>query len=148
MAIVDVLAQVEAARGFVSRSSLVGTEPWVSEFVAHLAARWLFAEHEPTKLSQIDWIYDQIFDAYGGVGQDAVGAYRPELALGEVGDIERWLWYQGAFARGARVAHGQRGNKSIKVLLKTTRKSRAGLSEGSLREIFPGVDAWLESTFR
>ena len=148
LAIVDVLAQVEAARGFVTRSRLIGAEPWISELIAHLAARVLFAEYEPDKLGQIDWVYDQILEAYGGVGQDGQREFRAELALGEIADIERWLWYQGAFARGARVAHGQRGAKSIKALLKATRKSRSGLSEAVLRDTFPGIDAWLQTTFR
>lgn len=156
LAIIDVLAQVEAARGFVRRAGLTGDQPWVGEVAAHLAARTLFAEMEPEKLQQIDFVYDRLYERFGGDHQHALTEYRPEGVAGEVTDTETWLWFQGAFARGARVLHEQRGKKAIKQLRRSSSKSSRGSSGSSgggldtsqLRQQYPGLDAWLITTFR
>ena len=143
LAVIDVLAQIEAARGFVQRAGLLGDAVWVGEVNAHLTARVLFMEHEPQKLAEIDFIFDQIYASYGGDRQHGHAEFRPDLVVGEVSEIEVWLWFQGAYARGARIAANQRGRKAIKAVLKQSRKAGGALTAAEMRRLFPGLDAWM-----
>ncbi|REJ75054.1 MAG: hypothetical protein DWQ36_00575 [Acidobacteria bacterium] len=146
LAIVDVLAQVEAARAFALQAELVADEEWIGEVAAHLAARTLFADVEPAKLGAIDFVYDRIYERFGGERQHALAEFRADGLVGEVADAETWLWFQGAFARAARVLHEQRGRKSVKHLKKLSERGR--LDGAGLRDAYPGLAAWLDSAFR
>jgi hypothetical protein len=147
LAIIDVLAQVEAARGFVGRASLTGDEPWVGEVAAHLTARVLFAEIEPTKLTQIDFIYDQMYQRFGGDGHYALAEFRIGGLSGEVVDTEAWLWFQGAFARAARLVHEARGRKALKHFKKLQARP-ARLTGDNLRHEYPALEGWMATSFR
>lgn len=143
LVIADVLLQVEASRGFVRRSRLVGTEPWIGEVMAHLAATTVFLEHERERMAQIDELFDHF-----GLRQDAAGGlplvgYSPLLPIGGSEGLDRWLWYQSRFHRGAQIVVERDGQQAMKRILKMSQDNGGGLRKEELLARYPALVAWL-----
>lgn len=147
LAIADILLQVEASRSFARRGGLVGTEPWIAEVAAHVAAQTVFLEHERERVAEID----QLFHRFGALldeeGNDSGGlplaGYSPLLPLAGDRGLDRWLWYQSRFHRGALIVLERHGRGAIKKLLRMSERTGGGLRQDQLLARYPALAAWL-----
>ncbi len=146
LALGDVLLQVETARGFVQRAGLLGSEVWIGELAAHVSALVIFRLHEPTRLGEIGATFDRLADRLGGGGTPALRGFRPNLVQEGTEQIEAWLWFQARFHQGARILVERDGKNTVAKLQKLSRRAGGTLREEDLRERYPDLRAWLESS--
>jgi hypothetical protein len=142
LVIADVLLQVEACRVFVRRSRLVGTEPWIGEVMAHVAAATVFMEHERNRMAEIDELFDRLGIRQAAVGALPMSGYSPLLPTAGEEGLDRWFWYQSRFHRGAQIIVERDGKQAMGRILKMSQKNRGGLRAEELLARYPGLGGW------
>ena len=130
--ITDLLGQIEASRGLLSRSGFGSPVPRINDFMAHTLALSAVLNHDRGRLALLDSVFRQL-----------------EVAPAEIPGAEPtlggWLRYQGDAYRAARLLAAKRGNASAKQLLKLTKKAGGSLSPADLRKRFPELVPWLDT---
>lgn len=130
--ITDLLGQIEAARGLLSRAGLGSSQPRINDFMAHTLALSAVLNHDRSRLELLDQVFRQLEVA-------------PAEIPGADPTLGGWLRYQGDAYRAARTLAARRGNAAAKQLLKLARKDGGGLSAEDLRKRFPELGPWLDS---
>ena len=140
----DTLMQVEASRAFVERGGLIGTEGWIGDLMSHVVSTWISSKHETSRSAEIDALFSSMERRYGKPEISAsLGQYSPLLLYQGREGIERWLWYQGMFHRGANIVLAKNGEKTMPRLIKLSRKNGGRLSAELLLQQYPELSAWL-----
>lgn len=130
--ITDLLGQVEAARGLLSRGGFGSPQPRIADLMAHTLALSAVLNHDRGRLGLLDDLYRQLETA-------------PAEIPGADPTLGGWLRYQGDAYRAARTLAVKRGNASAKQLLKLARKKDGTLMPDDLRKRFPELGPWLDS---
>ena len=140
----DTLMQVEASRAFVERGGLVGSEGWIGDLMSHVVSGWVSSKHETSRTQEIDVLFSAMERRYGKPEIAAsLAQYSPLLLYQGRDGIERWLWYQGMFHRGATVVLNKTGDKTMPRLMKLSRKNGGRLSAELLLRQYPELSGWL-----
>lgn len=130
--ITDLLGQVEAARGLLSRGGIGSPQPRINDFMAHTLALSAVINHDRGRLTALDDIFRQLESA-------------PVEIPGADSKLGGWLRYQSDAYRAARTLATKRGNSAAKLMLKLARKNGGSLSAAELRKRFPEMGPWLDT---
>jgi hypothetical protein len=140
----DTLMQVEASRAFVERGGLVGGQGWIADLMSHVVSSWIVSKHETGRIQEIHSLFGLLEQRYGSPGTGAsLLEYSPLLLYQGRPGIERWLWYQGMFHRGAEILLEKSGDKTVPRLIKLSKKNGGRLSAETLLKQYPELSGWL-----
>ncbi len=132
LVITDLLGQIEAARGLLTRGGFGSPQPRINDFMAHTLALSAVLNHDRSRLALLDSLFRQLEVA-------------PADIPGAEPNLGGWLRYQGDAYRAARTLAAKRGNASAKQLLKLARRAGGSLSAADLRRRFPELAPWLDA---
>lgn len=137
----QLISEVAVARVHLSQSGIVGTEPWVDPFVAHLAVVSSWSKNKDPRKTAVAKIYSRISQSAGGAGAYSFYDYAPGLPP------EAWLWYQAQFFEGAVRLERRRGWPVIKSVIKRGSKRGGTLRAEELLARFPELVIWQQEVF-
>jgi hypothetical protein len=135
LAATDLLAQIELARQFVDRERLAGGEPWLRELLAATVARAAFERHEARRRDEIASFFATLVRGAPPAGPPT--AYREGLPYREQ------LAASARFFEGAQLLLQLDGARTVKKLVKLSRKAGRPLEAADLLARYPGLGAWL-----
>ncbi len=147
LAIADVLTQIEAARGFAVAAGLQGTDGWVQEVAACVAALVVFRQSEPQREPEIHDLFVRLRERMGGPGSNPAFGFTQLLQQGSEAEIKSWLWYQAVFFEAAELIVAKDGRKSISRLNHIERDGRGRLQTAALVKRYPGLTEWQNRWF-
>ena len=139
--VVDLLAQLEAARELADAARWRGDEPWIRDLLVHLALRYAWETREPAAVPGYVDLFDRIAAAHGGPAARRLEEFQPGLPR----EID--LWYQAQLVRGADVLWVDRGAFRVARLLDRWSDHGEPLLRAELEKRFPGLVDWRRRAF-
>lgn len=137
----DLLALFEAARILVEGAGYRGSQPWLSDLIAHTVAI-------PTISRMPGGGFQQAVRLYGRLG--APRSSGPLPLDGYAAGLSRsdWLWYQAQFFAGAHAILAEEGaRKTGKSMVRLVKGSGGSISAAELVGKYPVLDRWLRESF-